>query len=160
MTPEQLAWRPEGRPEAKWSAAEILEHLSLTFASTSKLLGRSLRAERLEVPPATRSQKLATLVVVGLGHMPKGRKAPEFTRPRGADPQTAPHDIQKNLHAMRGVIDECERRFGRRAKIALHAILGPLTAPQWRKFHWVHTRHHMRQIAALRRSMARPPARQ
>jgi hypothetical protein len=27
-----------------------------------------------------------------------------------------------------------------------HLILGPLTAGQWRKFHWVHGQHHARQI--------------
>jgi len=27
-----------------------------------------------------------------------------------------------------------------------HLFLGPLTANEWRKFHWVHGRHHARQI--------------
>ncbi|MGZ4836286.1 MAG: DUF1569 domain-containing protein [Terriglobales bacterium] len=27
-----------------------------------------------------------------------------------------------------------------------HPFLGPLTADEWRKFHWVHGRHHTRQI--------------
>jgi hypothetical protein len=27
-----------------------------------------------------------------------------------------------------------------------HPFIGPLTADQWRKFHWVHGRHHIRQM--------------
>jgi hypothetical protein len=29
-------------------------------------------------------------------------------------------------------------------------VLGPLTIPQWRRFHLVHTQHHMKQVARLR----------
>ncbi len=43
-------------------------------------------------------------------------------------------------------LDACERRFGARTKIMDHLFLGPLTASEWRKFHWVHGRHHARQI--------------
>jgi hypothetical protein len=42
--------------------------------------------------------------------------------------------------------NDCECRFGSATKILDHPILGPLTAEQWRKFHWVHGRHHARQI--------------
>ena len=38
MNPAQMAWHPEG----KWCAAEVLEHLSLTFTSTSGLLKKCL----------------------------------------------------------------------------------------------------------------------
>ena len=49
------------------------------------------------------------------------------------------------------VLPECERRFGARCKLASHFVLGPLTAEQWRKFHWIHTRNHMKQVARLKR---------
>jgi len=29
-------------------------------------------------------------------------------------------------------------------------VLGPLTASQWRKFHWIHGRHHVKQISERR----------
>jgi hypothetical protein len=29
-------------------------------------------------------------------------------------------------------------------------ILGPLTIRQWRKFHLIHGRHHIKQIRAIR----------
>jgi hypothetical protein len=39
-------------------------------------------------------------------------------------------------------------------KIADHPVLGPLTLHQWSRFHYVHARHHMKQIATLRTRMA------
>jgi hypothetical protein len=45
---------------------------------------------------------------------------------------------------------ECEQRFGSEVKMADHVVLGPLTIPQWRRFHLIHTRHHMKQIERLR----------
>ena len=50
------------------------------------------------------------------------------------------------------LIAQCEAQYGARNKVLDHPILGPLTARQWRKFHWVHGRHHMKQISRLRRS--------
>jgi hypothetical protein len=48
------------------------------------------------------------------------------------------------------VIGQCEARFGKRTRVLDHPVLGPLTARQWRKFHWVHGRHHVKQIQKLR----------
>jgi len=43
---------------------------------------------------------------------------------------------------------DAERRFGHRTRVLFHPILGPLTAQQWRRFHLVHGRHHLKQIEA------------
>jgi hypothetical protein len=43
-------------------------------------------------------------------------------------------------------LDEAELRFGPSVPLMDHPVLGPLTIDQWRTFHWVHTRHHARQI--------------
>jgi hypothetical protein len=47
-------------------------------------------------------------------------------------------------------IAKCEARFGKRTRVLDHPILGPLTGRQWRKFHWVHGQHHLKQIHKLR----------
>jgi len=54
--------------------------------------------------------------------------------------------IAPELQRMSLGLGDCERRFGVRTKIMDHPFLGPLTADEWRKFHWVHARHHARQI--------------
>jgi len=54
--------------------------------------------------------------------------------------------IFAEIEQMDSGLKECERRFGIKTKLMDHPFLGPLTANQWRKFHWVHGRHHVRQI--------------
>ncbi len=145
MTAEQLAWHPDG----KWSAAQILEHLSLAFSSTSKALERALKAGRPATEVPTLRERAITAVVVEMGFFPSGRAAPEWTRPRGAPPETMVAMIREKLAEMDGRITECEQRYGV-GIIARHPIIGPFSARQWRRFHWVHTRHHMKQIDRLR----------
>lgn len=52
---------------------------------------------------------------------------------------------------MESGLSDCERRFGAVTKITDHPLLGPLTASQWRKFHWVHGPHHAKQIRERRK---------
>ena len=98
------------------------------------------------VTRATLKQRLGTLIVVNLGYLPGGRKAPERAIPRGMSPEEVQQAIAPELQKMGSGLDDCERRFGAGTKIMDHPFLGPLTADEWRKFHWVHGRHHVRQI--------------
>lgn len=143
---EQLVWHQEG----KWSAAAILEHLSLTYSGTAKGLQRGLDSGRPGITPPSAAQRVARFVVTGLRFMPPGRKAPAMVVPKGAPPETVLVDVRRNLAAADEAISRCEARFGAGAKIANHPILGPLTARQWRTFHLVHARHHMKQIGHIR----------
>jgi hypothetical protein len=59
--------------------------------------------------------------------------------------------ITPQIAAMDEIIAQCEARFGKRTLLLDHPVLGPLTARQWRKFHWIHGRHHLKQIKELRR---------
>jgi len=51
---------------------------------------------------------------------------------------------------MDDMIARCEEKFGSSSKLLDHPILGPLTGAEWRKFHLVHGRHHVKQIRRLR----------
>jgi hypothetical protein len=133
-------------PLGKWNAVQILEHLLLTYKGTNRALAKCVE---LGVPQGTRStlkDRVATLLVVNLGYMPGGRKSPERAMPRGMEPGEVRREIAGEMQRMIAGLDECERKFGARAKIMDHPFLGPLTAAEWRKFHWVHGRHHARQI--------------
>lgn len=72
LSPEQLA---HGLP-GKWSTAEILEHLYLTYTGTVKGFGRVLAEGRSLALKANWRQRGRALVVVGFGYMPTGRKSP------------------------------------------------------------------------------------
>lgn len=150
LTMEELTRHPEG----KWCVAEILEHLALTYSGTVKAMERVLAAGKPQVRPATLKEGIATALVVEAGHMPRGRQAPEMTRPRGLPPEQAVGRIQDDFAAMSKALEQCGERFGASVKIANHPILGPLSVHQWCKFHWVHTRHHMKQVERLRRKSA------
>lgn len=146
LSSEQLSWHPPG----KWCAGEILEHLYLTYTGTIKGFTKVLEAGK---PLATRTslkQRVRTLVVVGLKHMPAGRQAPANTRPRGQPTEKLQSEVGAKIAEMDAVIGQCESRFGPGSRLLDHPILGPLTARQWRTFHLVHGRHHVKQLLRLR----------
>jgi hypothetical protein len=146
MTVEDLLRHPEG----KWSASEVLEHLSLTYSGTSRAFGKCAQAGR---PLATRvslKQRLGILVVTGLGYLPGGREAPATTRPKGVPAEDVARGIGRKIEEMDKAIAECESRYGKGTRLLDHPVLGPLTAHQWRRFHVVHGKHHVKQIENLR----------
>lgn len=137
-------------PEGKWSVAEVLEHLYLTYRGTAKGMERCLQEGKPIVRARTMRDRIRTAVVVGFGYMPTGRKAPERSTPRGMPAEQVMKEISPQLVAMDQAISLCESRFGKHARLVDHPGLGPLTAAQWRKFHWVHGRHHVKQLWKLR----------
>ena len=133
-------------PAGKWNAAQILEHLFLTYKNTRRGAAKCLERGAPLATRATLKHRVAALLVVNLGYLPGGRKAPERLTPQGMPPEEVQQAIVPELQRMALGLDDCERRFGTRTKIMDHLFLGPLTADEWRKFHWVHGRHHARQI--------------
>jgi hypothetical protein len=152
FSPEQLSIGPPG----KWCAGEVLEHLYLTYTGTMKGFER-VRAggKPLVANPVTWAQRWRILVVVGLGYLPFGREAPAVARPRGLPAEKVRSEIAAKIGEMDEVIAHCEEKFGRRSRLLDHPILGPLTASQWRRFHLVHGRHHIKQLRALRGMVVR-----
>jgi hypothetical protein len=132
----------------KWCAAEVLEHLYLTYTGTIKGLEKALAEDRPLATPASLKQRLATVIVVGYGHMPSGRKSPSVAQPKGVDGEEVRGQIGAAIEKMDALLTRCEARFGR-VKLLDHPIIGPLSASQWRKFHCVHGRHHHKQLLAL-----------
>jgi hypothetical protein len=145
LSPEQLRRHPLG----KWCIVEVLEHLYLTYTGTLKGFERVAAAEKPLATSSTLKQRAQTFVVIGLGYLPSGREAPPVSRPRGTAAETVLAEIGPKIAEMDAAIARCEEKFGR-TQLLDHPILGPLSAAQWRKFHLVHGRHHVKQIRALR----------
>lgn len=133
-------------PAGKWSGAQILEHLFLSYQGTNHGLSRCLKHGSPLAKRTTPKQRFAKLLVVDMGYMPPGVKAPEVVVPRGMSLDNTQQAIVPELQRMTLALDDCEGRFGSRTKIMDHPLLGPLTAEEWRKLHWVHGRHHARQL--------------
>ena len=142
---QQLSRRRPG----KWCAAEILEHLYLSYTGTIKGCERLLERGKPLATRASLKNRAQSFVVVNLGYMPTGRKAPEATRPRGLEGQRVSTEIDSKITQMAAILSECAERFGTRIKVLDHPVLGPFSVAQWRKFHLVHGLHHVKQIREL-----------
>lgn len=146
LSPEQLIRHLPG----KWSVAEILEHLYLTYTGTIKGCGRLLEAGKPLATKSTWKQRTQAFIVVTLGYMPTGRDAPDRARPHGTPPEKVTAEIASALSEMDHLLTDCASRFGPQAKLMDHPLLGPFSIQQWRKFHLVHGLHHVKQICRLR----------
>ena len=151
MSSEALRWHHPG----KWCAAEVLEHLYLTYTGTIRGLERVLAGGTPLSTNASMTHRLMTFVVVNLRHMPAGRKTPTVAKPKGLPIEQVRGEIGAKLEAMDAIIAACEARFGRHVKLLDHPILGPLSAAQWRTLHLVHGRHHEKQLLQLREDATR-----
>jgi DinB family protein len=143
---DELAFHPEG----KWCAAEVLEHLSRTYFGTNFVLRKTLDGGAALTSTRSAKDRIAQFVVTTLGIMPGGRQAPAPTVPKGIGPEQALREIRANFEEMEKVVADAEQTFGSKAIVGVHPVLGPLTAPQWRKFHLAHGLHHCKQIDRLR----------
>ena len=136
--------------QGKWSAAEVLEHLLLTYTASTKGLERALAAGKPLATAATAWQGMAKFLVVTLGHFPPGRQAPEMVKPRGVDAAQVWRELPPALEAMDRALAAAEERWGARRPVVNHPILGPFSVRDWRKFHLAHARHHFKQLEKMK----------
>ena len=135
-------------PEGKWDSAAILEHLALTYGSTARVMQKCLREGKPLATSATLKHRAARLLLLRFNYIPSGRRSPAKVAPTGINGREARELIFANLEKMDQAFAQCEERFGTKIKIADHPVLGPIPLSGWRKFHVLHTRHHMKQIDA------------
>ena len=152
LSAEQLNWHRPG----KWNIVEILEHLYLTYTGTLKGLSRSLASGAPPILKPTLKDRLQCLVVLGLGYLPAGREAPQFARPKGLSPETVMAGIRGKIAEMDEALTRYAAQFGAHSKVLNHLYLGPFSIDQWRRFHLVHGRHHLKQIRRLRSEIRNP----
>lgn len=144
---------PWGRPHC-WSVQQMVEHLILSADAT-----RSLLNERIVKGRPGRQQRRARvewalqLMVLSLGHMPKGVGATDETTPGKDLPSEGVREMIQRLEsayeALDATLEQTRQRFGME-RVGRHFLLGPLRVDQWRRYHVLHLRHHMRQMADLR----------
>ena len=156
-------WRgPEWQqgPPGKWTAAQILEHLLLTYTGTTKGLRRILDSGERVISDSKLPHRIRKFVVIQLGMMPGGREAFKQIIPNEGLTPDSMRRFYDALVAMDSTLLDAERRFGKSAKLLNHPFLGPLNAQEWRVFHRTHTRHHLRQVEErVRNSKAVPSSR-
>jgi DinB superfamily len=146
---EQLVQHPSNDP-TRWSAHQVIEHLSATWRSTTSGIEDRLRKGRPLLTRASFTQRCMQLAVCKCGFFPIGRKAPPEVQPDGPSGGLLHGDeliahFTTTLAAMDRMLNRIEPQ-SRNAPVLTHFLLGPLSVPQWRRFHRVHARHHVAQI--------------
>lgn len=138
---EQLAKPVDGR----WSPAEVLEHLRLAFSNSTGGAARCVDQGQTRARPRSMAQRLAGFLVITLQVFPKAR-APEQATPKGTPAPTIVADTLAALDALDGALTGAAERFGERTPLMNHPYFGTLDVRTWRRFHLVHTKHHVKQI--------------
>ena len=92
------------------------------------------------------SERLKQFLVVRLGIFPSGRKAPAIVTPqRRRRPGCAGADTER-AGAHEGCYGGGRGAVGERGTDWDAFVLGPMNPAQWRKFHYLHGHHHVRQM--------------
>ena len=143
MSPDDWRYAPPG----KWSCAQILEYLLLSYTATTQGTQSALQRGKPLGGQPTLKDKLATFYVAKMGWLPSGRSAPKTSHPANGSGVESLRQFNDALVAMDATLANAEKRFGRVAKILDHPVLGPMNAKDWRRFHRTHARHHLKQIA-------------
>jgi hypothetical protein len=145
---------PHARPD-KWTIQQIIEHLLLTYSSTETAINARLTKRAPTRAQSTLRQRVFQYAVTRCGYFPSGREAPAIVTPQ---PTTHPlsgqalaHATAEHLAHLDPLFAEAESLFGPTSQCASHAVLGPLNIDQWRMFQLVHGRHHLKQVAAIRK---------
>src|SRR5438093_1509208 len=136
----------ERGPAGKWTPAQIVEHLALGL----ELSAQTFAARRAHAPMARRrrtpAEKIATLFIMGFHWFPPGRRAPERTTPAaGVTRAFAERHFLSGCEAWQ-TLERDLLPARPRDLFVKHPRLGDLTLEEWIQFHWVHARHHARQI--------------
>jgi hypothetical protein len=138
------------RDPAKWSVAEIVEHLTRAYSGTAKGFERCLEKGTPLATSTTLKQRLRQFALITLGFFPEGRQAPKHIIPTGELDLGAVVDaVRRDLLRLDESARKTKDALGG-GKMLDHPILGALSVDQWLKFHVVHTQHHAKQIVQRR----------
>lgn len=148
---------PWGRPHC-WSVHQVVEHLVLSMEHTREALEERLAKGR----PGRNLQRSRTewalqLMILSAGHMPKGVGAPREITPKAEMPPAGVRELTERLEnaieSLDATLDHCRQRFGME-RVGRHFLLGPLRVDQWRRYHVLHLRHHLKQMADVRETFS------
>jgi len=132
-------------PEAKWSLAQIVEHLAIAMDVVAEHFERRAEKQGM-VRRATPAQALLRHALLGLGRLPRGMRAPDVSLPSDhPDPELVAARFRMGVERTRTLVETwAEER--QRAVFLPHPVIGDLNLPEWVRFHYVHCRLHARQI--------------
>ena len=154
----KLAGLHPGGAAHRWTARQILEHLTLAMDATRTELDARLAKGRVSTHvQRSRPEWALQLMVLSAGYMPRGVPAPHSLTPRSEERPLSVQELLKRLEIaaeqMDASLDRVRRQFGME-RVGSHFLLGPMRVDQWRRYHVLHMGHHLKQIAAIRADAA------
>ena len=151
----QTQLRPTSRLD-KWSIQQIMEHLLLTYSSTATAINARIDKGTPTQAKPTLAQRVFGYAVTRCGYFPTGRQAPPMVTPESnSQPLSGGRLTQiasERLTHLDQLFAQAENLFGHASQCASHAVLGPMTIHQWRRFQLIHGEHHLKQIIAIRKA--------
>lgn len=143
--------------DRQWTAQQLMEHLTLAFRTSSRVLDTRVRRGHPTRSQPTLLQRLLRFLILARRRMPQGASAPPFVRPGvlcwpAMDGNELADLFRQEMETMDQLLVRCEELFGRRP-VATHFLLGPLRPDQWRLFHLIHCRHHLEQLHRIQREV-------
>ncbi|HEY2824591.1 MAG TPA: DinB family protein [Gemmatimonadales bacterium] len=133
-------------PKGKWSLAQIVSHLAIGLDGVAAAF--EPRAQKFGMMRrASPGQALLRHLVLGLGKFPPGREAPERSRPtERPDPEAAVAQFRMGVERTSELVNQWPEQ--RQVEVFVkHPVFGDLNLKEWVRFHYVHCRHHSRQVA-------------
>jgi hypothetical protein len=132
-------------PKGKWSIAQIVAHLAVGVDRSSVVLEQ--RKDNAGMVRRTNpGQAVLRHFLLLLGQFPIKLKSPESTTP----PDKPDADLVAAQYRMAlerfATLDSSWSDKQKREIFVQHPRMGDLTLPEWIRFHYLHARHHAKQI--------------
>ena len=140
--------------EGKWTVAELLEHLVMTYEmALEELAGRKSATPRVGTLKATALRLILLPHIIFHKSIPVRAKAPREIRPTGARSDCS--ELLELLSTLaEEVVLEARKAHEQRGRKVNHPYFGPIRPLQLIGFLTAHLHHHHRQLQSLSGSRA------
>ena len=141
-------------PKGRWSIAQIMAHLAAGVDRSSAVFEE--RAQKTGMKRRTTpGQAVLRHLLLMVGKFPPRLKAPPSTVPVDRpDPDLVAAQYRMGLERFGTLIETWPEK--RQLEVFVqHPRMGDLNLPEWVRFHYIHGRHHARQIRERVRWIAR-----
>jgi hypothetical protein len=132
----------------RWGGQEVVEHLILGFQASRQELERRLKSGESPTRSASLLQWIIKTQTCLFGSMSTGVPSPRSLRPAHfvpQDGQALATRLVAEAEELSKVLAQSRIAFGLRP-CGYHPMYGPLRVEEWRAYHAVHCRHHLRQF--------------
>jgi hypothetical protein len=132
-------------PPGKWTIAQIVAHLALGVDASSTVLERRGGKQGMK-RRSTPGQSILRHMLLQFGRFPPRAKSPEGTvPPEKPDHEQVAAQFRMGVERFHMLVETWPE--SRQIEVFVrHPVVGDLNVPEWVRFHFVHGRHHAKQI--------------